>query len=180
MKKISPQNKDTFNTIFNELYVPLVYFASNYLDGNRGSSEDIVQDVFVNLLQKKKEFDSVLAVKGYLYQSVKNSCLNHQKHIKVRQLYANEKKAVAEVEDFSLNKGGKEETFNQLKNAIEHLPNRCKEIFELTLQGLKNSEIAARMEISEETVKSQKKRGKKILSEYLKQVSLLIMIYLSL
>ena len=64
-----------------------------------------------------------------------------------------------------------EEVYSNLLKALDKLPKRCKEVFELSLKGYKNDEIAQAMEISLETVKSQKKRGKSLLSSVLKNLA---------
>ncbi|MDO5979581.1 RNA polymerase sigma-70 factor [Flavivirga spongiicola] len=176
--RITFENREIFNSVFIETYKPLVLFANQYVNFNQDISEDIVQEVFMLLLQKKYEFDSLTSLKAFLYKSVKNACLNYNKHEKVKQLYANEKKAVM-FEDNFLDKIFEEEVYFHLIKALNQLPKRCKEVFELSLKGLKNPEIAEQMEISIETVKVQKKQGKKILSELLKPeiVSILALLF---
>jgi len=52
-----------------------------------------------------------------------------------------------------------QEIYRQVFAAIEELPPRCKKVFEMHLQGKKNSEIASLLNLSIETVKTQKKRA---------------------
>ena len=167
-KKLSLTNEITFNFVFTEYYRPLVLFAGNFLNKDIDEAEDIVQDIFTILLQKYKEFDSLNSLKSFLYVSVKNACLNYNKHTKVKFLFAEEKRANTIKEVFFLNKVLEEEVYYNLVKAVKKLPNRCRTIFELNLDGLKNAEIASKMDISIETVKSQKKRGKKLLYKLVK------------
>lgn len=164
-EKLSLQDKSTFNNVFNEYYVPLVLFARNFLNDDKEISEDIVQDVFTNLLQVNKEFDNLISLKSFLYVSVRNRCLNHYKHKKVRHLYTEERKVTGAKEAFFLNKVLEEEIYGQLVKSVSKLPNKCKKIFEYSLEGMRNAEIATNLKISIETVKSQKKRGKKLLKK---------------
>ncbi len=168
MKKVSLKNKDTFNHIFEEYYSSLVSFACNYLNNNQANSEDIVQNTFYKLIRKNREFSDLCSLVSYLFISVKNSCLNHNKHLKVKDLHIAESMAIQNTEEFFLSKVLEEEVSHLLNRAIEELPERCRKIFELTLNGLKNPEIASQMQISVTTVKSQKMRGKKILRELLR------------
>ena len=151
-------------------YTPLVLFGSNYVNNDQDVSEDIVQDVFLKLLQKNIYFKNIISLKAYLYRSVKNACLNYNKHKKVKELYADGEKSAFQTESDFLDQIIKEEVFFHLVKAVECLPNRCKNVFELTMEGFKNAEIATQMKISVETVKSQKKRGRKILRELIKPV----------
>jgi len=166
---VSLNDKKFFNEVFNELYVPLVMFAKSFLDHNQESAEDIVQDVFAKLLLKKTKFQSKISLKSYLYLSVKNSILNLQKHNKVKQLYFEEKLAGHSLKYAPFfDKILEAEAKYQLLKALDMLPDRCKKVFELSLKGLKNNEIAEEMKISIETVKSHKKKGKVLLKNILK------------
>ncbi len=167
----SLSNKEIFEEMFDDLYIPLVVFAKGFMSENQMYAEDIVQDVFTNLLLSKKDFENRISLKSYLYISVKNSCLNNKKHAKIRQLYAEDKQAVSTLKKTSFfDKILEEEVYSHLLKALDTLPKRCKEVFELSLKGYRNDEIAQAMKISLETVKSQKKRGKMLLSSVLKNL----------
>lgn len=167
-KKVSIQDEETFDIIFNELYVPLVVFATRYLNHHEEVAEDLVQDAFVNLFQKKVVFNKKIALKGYLFQSVKNACLNYKKRHSKLQHLIQEGKTSNQMEDASLvEKMYQEEEYHKLKKSINQLPTRCKEIFQLSLRGVNNEDIAKQLGISKETVKSHKKRGKKLLAKSL-------------
>ena len=51
--------------------------------------------------------------------------------------------------------------------AVDELPERCRQVFKLHLQGKKNEEISQMMELSVETVKTQKKKAMYFLRERL-------------
>ena len=60
-----------------------------------------------------------------------------------------------------------EEIFRQLFMTIDSLPERCKQVFLLHMEGKKNEEIAAALYVSLETVKTQKKRAMSLLRKKL-------------
>jgi len=168
-ERISLSNEKVFEEVFEDLYISLVVFAKGIMFENEMYAEDIVQDVFTNLLLSKKKFENRISLKSYLYISVKNACLNNKKHTKVRQLYAEDKQAVSTLKETSfIDKILEEEVYSHLLKALDNLPKRCKEVFELSLKGYRNDEIAHAMKISSETVKSQKKRGKLLLYSILR------------
>lgn len=169
-EKLSLKDKVTFNFVFNEYYKPLVLFASNFLNDDKGISEDMVQDIFTNLLQTNREFNNLVALKSFLYISVRNACLNHYKHKKVRHLYSEEKKATGVKEVFFLNKVLEEEIYSHLVKSVSQLPKKCRKIFDYSLEGMRNAEIASNLKISIETVKSHKKRGKKLLKKMISPI----------
>ena len=163
--RISFKHEATFNVFFNENYKRLVIFARNYLKNDIDTSEDIVQNVLVKMLKSEKEFNNYEEALSYVYTSVRNSCLNQLKSNKVRNLYVEQFVNEDKKEMFFLNKLLEEEIYGHLIRSIADLPARCSEVFKLSLKGMRNAEIASCLEISIETVKSQKKRGKKLLKE---------------
>lgn len=169
--EVTLTDKNFFNKVFNELYIPLVMFAKKISNNNQDLAEDIVQDVFANLLLKKTIFKSKISLKSYLYISVKNSFLNLQKHNNIKQLYFKEKQSSHLFGDAAFyDQILEEEVKYQLYKALDLLPNRCKKVFELSLKGLKNNEIATEMKISVATVKFHKKKGKKLLKKVLSPI----------
>ena len=69
-----------------------------------------------------------------------------------------------EDEDYRLMR---EEMYRALHRAVDELPERCRQVFKLHLQGEKNEEIAQILELSVETVKTQKKKAMYFLRERL-------------
>ena len=69
-------NRQLFEQLFREHYNALCNFAIRYLHDN-DSAQEIVQEVFINLWQKKETITSDKSVKSYLFTSVKNRCLNY-------------------------------------------------------------------------------------------------------
>ena len=61
----------------------------------------------------------------------------------------------------------REELYRELHRTVDELPKRCRQVFELHLQGKKNEEIAQVLELSVETVKTQKKKAMYFLRERL-------------
>ena len=133
---------------------------------NRAEAEDVVQEVFVRLWEKRGELKSVQNLEGYLLLSVKNRCLNYLKHEEVERRHAEIllQEQDEEDEDYRLMR---EEMYRALHRAVDELPERCRQVFELHLQGKKNEEIAQVLELSVETVKTQKKKAMYFLRERL-------------
>ncbi len=149
-------DKKVFKNLFDLYYKPLCAFGYRYLE-DTFLAEDMIQEVFGILWEKRLDFNHEKAIKAFLYTSVRNKCLNHLKHNTVLQKH--EERLIYELESqsFFTQHVIEEETFNQLYIEIEHLPNAAKKIILLALKGLKNKEIANMLGISENTVKTQKK-----------------------
>ena len=70
----------------------------------------------------------------------------------------------------------REEMYRALHRAVDELPERCRQVFKLHLQGKKNEEIAQILELSVETVKTQKKKAMYFLRERLGRLYYLLII----
>jgi RNA polymerase sigma-70 factor (ECF subfamily) len=149
-------DKGLFKEIFDSHFKPLCAFGNKYISDPQ-AAEDLVQEAFVTFWNKKEDFEHFNAIKTFLYTSVRNSSINYLKHLAVRDKH--QEAIIYELES-AHNFGQQvieEESFNQLYAEISHLPKSAKQIMLLALKGLKNKEIASELEISENTVKTQKK-----------------------
>lgn len=162
MKRVSSEKQ--VKALFEQYYIGLVDF-SWYFVKCRETAFDIVQDVFVKVLEKPSELPThEKAMKSYLYSSVRNTSLNHIRHQKVKYEY-NKSKAWCEIEeDHILAALINAETVNNLYRAIESLPGSCQKVCKLTyLEGKSNSEAAELCDVSINTIKTQKRRSVKLL-----------------
>lgn len=149
--------------------MPLVLFAGNYIH-NQDAAKDLVQDVFYALIESNEKFTTIENLKVYLYSAVKNRCLKYLRHEEVKERYINYMSLTEQQEAFYHDRILEEEVFSLLNQAIQQLPEQCKKVFLLALEGKNNTEIADLMGIGLETVKSHKKTGKKFLYTKLKGV----------
>ncbi len=174
-------NPDTFSQLYNEYYRGLSVYAANFV-GNLSEAEDIVQEVFSTLWEQDSAFISSTAIKSYLYRSVRNGSLDMLKHKSVEESYI--RKTMEAYPEIKFDDTGetlsKEMVYAKLFRTIETLPLRQREIFMLYMRGKKNREIAEIMEISTDTVKTQKRRAMNILRQKLgdKEYALLVAILL--
>jgi len=129
----------------------------NCLDIQLDEVEDIIQEVFIAFWKHNKEFNNINAVKAFLYTSARNKCLNYLKHQSVLKKHQPALIYELESEQFFKSHIIEEEAFNQLYSEIHKLPESAQKIMILAIKGLKNNEIATELNISINTVKTQKK-----------------------
>lgn len=146
-------NKRAFQELFDLHFNALCAFGKRHID-DIFLVEDIVQEVFISFWHKREGFINKSAVKSYLYKSVRNKCLNSIRDEIVRQ---KQLQGFVPNEETYTDYVIEEEVFNQLYNEIKVLPKAAQEVMLLTLNGLKNQEIADELNISINTVKTQKK-----------------------
>ena len=139
-------------------------------------AEDLVQDVFISLLESGYKFKTENGIKYFLYSSLKNRCISHSRKQKVRDKYYRDVLSSQNEEEHFWEKVLEEDVYARLMAAIDALPSQCKLVMMMTLDGLKASEIAERLHISVDTVKGHKSSGKKKLTARLKDTELLCLI----
>jgi RNA polymerase sigma-70 factor (ECF subfamily) len=98
----------------------LCYYAYKIIN-NQESSKDLVQDVFLKFHNKPAVFSSELAVKNFLYLSVKNACLNFLRHDLVEKKFAETQAETTLVQEEALTQIIKTEAIVLIKEAIETL-----------------------------------------------------------
>ena len=153
--------------IFTSYYSLLCYFAFRYVQ-NDEAARDIVQDLFVGLMEKKPAFQSEVHLKNFLYLTVKNNCLNYLRSKLSREHYIEYIKREAREDEFDC-RVMEAEIYQKLNKAVEMLPTECRKVFELYFfEGMDNEAVARTLQISIHTVKAQKKRGKQILRKNLR------------
>jgi len=164
---------------FDKHYQNLCFFAFSLL-GDKVMAEDFVQEAFLSFFTK---FETIAVnenvYKSFLYSSVKNSILNWHRHSKVESKYHQ----IVPFEDYvELDFDAamlKTETISEIHKLIANLPNSCQQIFKLYyLEGLSTKEIALQLNLSINTIKTQKLRGLKYIQSKLNPEYFLIFIFL--
>lgn len=156
---------EAFHFIFNKNYKQLVRYAMKFVI-DLEAAEDIIQQTFLYVWEKRKTLNIGQSLKSYLFRSVHNACINHLKrdknkkeHIKSFLLEFNN-----DFNETGLSYVLDHELQNEIENAINELPESCQYIFRLSrFDGLKNREIANQMSISIRTVETQIYRALKFM-----------------
>jgi len=176
LERLAKGDHNAFRSLFDNYFSPLLFFAESYVK-NEEIARDIVQDLFLKLTDHKEIFSSVTNLKSYLYTTVKNSCIKQLKHVEVRNRYSLNILSTHDEEEKFWIKVLEEETFRILYQSIEKLPPQTKAVYHLSMKGLKNQEIADKLGVSLETVKTHKQIGKKYLQKYMKDLFYILSIF---
>lgn len=166
--------------VFKKYYGALCYYASTYIC-EEVMVQDLVQDVFVRLLEVPQRFSSIVHLRNFLYLSVKNACLNNLEKSAVQERHKQLIRKYIPVHDFPDEEILTAEVFRRLKEAIDELPEECRKIVCLSyFDGWDNEKIATHLQISVNTVRAQKMRGKKLLKEKLKNLFPLFLLFIKM
>lgn len=179
-----PKNSESytlFKTDFHQLYQPLCQYANGFLE-DMDASEDVVQDIFLKLWEKKQDLVGKPELKYYLYIAVRNNCLTVLR-----------KKANGPVENNGVDWSGIHITEENaattsfidapsiIREGLSRLPARCREIFILSrVSQLTYQRIAETMGISVKTVENQMGKAIKILKLYGKEKGDILLLILLL
>lgn len=158
IERINQKQRGAFHELFGKFYRSLVMYAMKYV-GEQGEAEDIVQDLFVAIWEKQEKFLSYHSFRVFLYNSVRNTCINAIKHRKVEEKYVHYRLSHFDESDDADFEMMREDIFRQLFQVIDQLPPRCREVFLLHMDGKKNEEIATQLRITLLTVKTQNKKA---------------------
>lgn len=169
-EKIKQSDEKAFEKLFHHYYKYLCAFACQILE-DEVAAEEIVQDFFVKLWDKRDQINIETSVKSYLFRSVKNLCLNHIKHEQIKLQHAQYVITEAESKNYADN-FIEVDLEKEIEESIQSLPEKRREIFRLSREeGLKYREIAERLNISIKTVEAQMGLAIKTLREKLKKYS---------
>lgn len=147
-------SEDLFGEFFQKHYHTACLVANRYVKDIQ-ASEDLVQDVFVALWNRRSLIGKSVNLKGYLLTAVKNHALNivQRKNTSVASLSTS---FIDLPEEETFNAYDKEEMAIKILQAIDELPPRCKTIFNMAYQqGMSYQQIADKLEISKNSVKTQ-------------------------
>ncbi len=169
--------KENFDSIYINNFSRLFLFAKEYVLFDE-EAENIVQDIFLMLWEKREALRVDVSLTAYLFTLVKNKCIDFLRHQMVEQMYSeNVKQEYNEelnvklfaLESFDHNFSSEEDIETLLRNAIDKLPERCRLIFiKSRIEGKKYKEIAEELNLSVNTVEGQISIALKKLREELK------------
>lgn len=163
--------------LFERYYVRLCDFARRFL-GDIDAVEDVVQDVFVTYIERSESISNrPESIRSYLYQSVKNACLNRLRSNKVVERYESNHLSPVIEEHHALTAMIHAEVIGEIHQALRQLPEGCRMVIRLGFfEGLNNPQIAHELNVSINTVKSQKQRALSLLKAYLSPQALSLLL----
>lgn len=168
--------EDHYKQCFHEYFEKLFGYAFTIVKDN-AEAKDIVQTAFIKLWEKREAMNFAIAARAYLYTTVYHLSLNTIRDRKVRESHHPHMAPTGLAA--SINTAEEKEIRERIRQAIDTLPPRCKEVFcKSRLEGKKYASIAAEMNISVKTVEVQMGKALKVLREQLADLAMIWVIYL--
>lgn len=156
-------NEAAFEKVFKLYFKNLHAYAYTFIKEDI-IAEEIVQNVFFRIWEKKDQLQIDESLKAYLYRSVHNESLNHIKHQKVKSSFQEHYSNHTETSNDASNTMIAKELETQIQKAINELPQQCRIIFQLSrFEQLKYQQIADQLNISVKTVENQMGKALKVM-----------------
>lgn len=178
---VNQKDKGIWRDFYNRYYAALCSYVEKILFLT-DAVEDLVQEVFISVWEGKRTFSDSRELTNYLYRACYNNALlyirNHQIHDSILNGLPQEEDFEDEEMLYALTV--KEEAIRQLYFYIEELPAEQRRIILLRIEGHSWDEIASRLGVSINTVKTQKSRSYKFLREKLANSSYSVLLTLIL
>jgi len=159
----------------------LLYLYAFKLVRDEADAEDLVQEIFIYLWDKRATLNFQTALPAYLYSAVRFKFFNWLDHKKVRTAYQASFDDFTEKGEYITDLQIRENELTRLvEKEIAKLPAKMREVFELSRKSnLTQKEIAKQLNISDKTVKKQMNNALKILKVKLGSLfSIVFSIYL--
>lgn len=172
LDSITKGDEKAFRLLFDMYYQQLFHHALYYLS-SKEQAEEAVSDVFFIIWKKRETLNKIENIESYLYTSVKNQALHY-----IRRTNELEKDQL-ELYHIEIISDGSDperklldwERRELVQNAINTLPQKCREVLRLVLSDkLKHREIAKLLDISEKTVEAHLATAYKKIRAYVRKL----------
>ena len=186
ISRVRAGDRKAFDELCRKYYAMLVSYARLFLKDDW--AEDVVQDVFYNVWQRRETLDDSNSLYKYLLRSVYNRSLNYlDKNRRAGEYGAYYRERIAALGSSYYapdNSPVVQKLYNDdlrasLDAAIESLPPKCREVFRLSyIEDLSNREIGEQLGISPRTVENHMYAALKQLRRKLSKEQLLLLLSL--
>ena len=169
-------DKMAFTEAYNK-YNRLLYSVSYRYLMDKEKAEEAVQYVFVRLWEYRSDLNIGISLKNYLFTMTKNYVLNviRNENSAIEKQYELAQRASEFADDF-VEKFENRERMDIFYKALDKLPEQKREICLLKVrEELSNKEIAERMNLSVNTIKTHYSEALKLLRIHLKKMLMIIL-----
>ncbi len=174
VKALSQGDQDAFRSLFLS-YFPKVKSFITHLTKNEPLAEDLSQDIFVKLWENRDSLGLIHSFDAYVYRMAKNSAVNQIRRDSYGDKYSKEEYEKNEYVSME------EEIFAReiqllVELTVSKMPEQRKRIYRMSrVEGLKNEEIAEKLNLSKKTVENHLNLA---LKEIRKTISLFLVFFI--
>ena len=150
--------------IYEKFSPPMRLYARKYLKNNPEEIDDLVQDAFVALWEKRANFFTLDEAGAFLYHIIRNASLNRLRHLRVREKFAM-RFPFEDTESSYLDHILEAELFRHVMLVFNKLTPTTRKVYRLSLEGKPHEEIATQLGITINTVKKHKNNANHFMRE---------------
>lgn len=182
MKNTGNEKLGQIEKLYRQYASLLTFYTRKFVDND--TAKDIIQDLFLKLCTVSDEILFGEDIKSYLYQSVRNACIDYLKRQETENNYIQTAINNLKLEEIYFNDDSQfvfsaDERLKSVYKTVLTLPEQCRRIFTMYyFEEQKSSDIATKLDLSVRTVESQLYKALKLLRKTL--VPALIILLLSL
>jgi RNA polymerase sigma-70 factor (family 1) len=161
---IKSEDEAAFKEIY-ERYFDVLYVHAYKRLQDKEEAQDVIQEVFTMLWDKRDYIELTSSLPAYLFTAVRNKIFNNLSHKKHASKYTHSLQHFIDQGTCQTDYLARENQLNALiEKEIAALPPKMQEVFSLSRNGyLTHKEIAAELNLSEQTVKKQVHNALRIL-----------------
>ncbi|MEH6307951.1 RNA polymerase sigma-70 factor [Olivibacter sp. CPCC 100613] len=161
--RLTNNDQEAFTEVYNRYWKKLLTVASNKVERFE-DAEEIVQDIFVNLWNRRQELEIHTSLGNYLAVSVKYRVIKVLDKYFNKQHYINSLVSSNFVDNSTQEWLQFNELFHQLNRYVRDLPEKCRLVFKLSRDlGYSQKQIAEELQISEKTVEAHMGKAIRVL-----------------
>jgi RNA polymerase sigma-70 factor (family 1) len=178
MREIKADNMFAFDVLYKK-YSKKVYKFGYSILKSKEDSENLIQDVFLNLWENRIKVEKDSSIKSYLFTITYNSAISI---IRKKSRESQFVEYLKSLQDTTEEPVSAELEYNELSHKLDEiiavLPPRQKEVFQLhRIEGLSYNQIAERLGISVNTIENHMARALKTMRKKLGNYSLLAILF---
>src|SRR5699024_9602303 len=169
IKALKDGKKKAFDEVYKTYYKRLCHYLLNFTQ-DQAKIEDIVQETFITLWDKRKSLNIKKSPESYLFRTAHNKFMDTYRKKKQTNSFLIDYYYTALIRAEKKDQSYKKELLKKLKNCIDTLPDRCQKVFkECKLSQKTNQEVADELDISIKTVEKHVSTGYRLIRECVDQ-----------
>ncbi|MCE4563344.1 RNA polymerase sigma-70 factor [Maribellus sp. CM-23] len=175
---IKRADKKAFQKLFEKYALRIYHFSFSYLK-NENDAEELVQNVFLKIWDKREFIDTSQNIKAFIFKIAVNTIYDFIRHKNIEHAFQDYARLNYKTSDnFTWHSVIFEEMQGTLNNLVARLPDQQQTIFRLSKQeGLTNDEIAEKLNLSKRTVENHLYRALSFLKKHFKDESFLALLF---
>ena len=175
---IANEDQNAYRMLF-EKYAPRIYsFSLNFL-GNKNDAEELVQDAFLKIWEKRNILNSSQNIKAFIFKITTNILYDFVRHKNIEHAFEDYARLNYTInENYTWHEIIFREMKQNLDSLVAQMPEQQQIIFRLSkLDGFTNEEIAQKLNLSKRTVENHLYRALSFLKKQLKKESFVFLLF---